>query len=240
MSGVKTIEGQARWGAKLSLVCYFVLIVGVLVGATILGLLMFGLGVDYENPSFPVGLLAVPVNESIILGVTLLFAKHRGVSLNELGLKRVSLQTLLIVSVLAFFLYALGLGISIGEEIVFGPDPTGELFAEFLIPKDSFQLVVTVALHLLLVGPCEELAFRGFIQKGFENSFGKLKGLVVASILFGLVHGLNTLYAIVPLIAAGLFLGYLWLWTGGNTTASALTHGINNSISIAIAYFLTA
>ena len=104
------------------------------------------------------------------------------------------------------------------------------------MPRSSFQLVAMIVLSLVLVGPCEELAFRGFVQKGFENSFGKMKGLLMASVLFGLSHGLNTLYAIVPTFAAGLVLGYVWQKTGGNTTASALIHGINNSISFAIAY----
>nr|NIR87227.1 CPBP family intramembrane metalloprotease [Candidatus Bathyarchaeota archaeon] len=129
-------------------------------------------------------------------------------------------------------------GISTGEQIVFGPDPMSELVEESVAPRDSFQLVAMIALSLALVGPCEELAFRGFVQKGFENSFGKIKGLLIASVLFGLLHGLNTLYAIVPLFAVSLVFGYVWQKTGGNTTASALMHGVYDSITIAIAYFL--
>jgi len=72
-----------------------------------------------------------------------------------------------------------------------------------------------IALSMGLVGPCEELAFRGFVQKGFENSFGKMKGLLIASVLFGLPHGLDTLYAIVLVFVAGLVLSYVWQLTGG-------------------------
>ena len=64
-------------------------------------------------------------------------------------------------------------------------------------------------------------------------------GLVIASVLFGLLHGLNTLYAIVPLIVGGLVLGYVWQRTGGNTNASALMHGVYDSVAIALAYFFT-
>jgi membrane protease YdiL (CAAX protease family) len=53
------------------------------------------------------------------------------------------------------------------------------------------------------------------------------------------MHGLNTLYAIVPVIAVSLVLGYVWQRTGGNTIASALLHGVYDSIAIATAYFLT-
>ena len=234
------MEKQSKWKAKLALGCYFALLGGIFMGAIILELILLGMGIDYQDSPFPIALIATPVNETIILGVTLLFARYRGASLKELGLKKASFRVLVIVSVLAVFLYLLGLGISIGEEIVFGPDPTGELFAKLVMPKDSFQLIVMIVLHLVLVGPCEELAFRGFVQKGFENSFGKTKGLLIASVLFGLLHGLNTLYVIVPIFVGGLVLGYVWQRTGGNTTASALMHGINNSISIAIAFMFAA
>jgi membrane protease YdiL (CAAX protease family) len=145
---------------------------------------------------------------------------------------------LIIVSALAVPLFLLGVGMSTGEEMVFGPDPTEKLVEEAVMPRDSFQLVAIIALSLILVGPCEELAFRGFVQRGFENSFGKRQGLLVSSVLFGLLHGLNTLYAVVPVFVVGLVLGYVWQRTGGNTTATALMHGVYDAIVIAIAYYV--
>jgi len=233
------MKNQSEWRAKLSLACYLVLVVGILMGSLIVEFVLFGMRIDYLDLPFPIALISLPVNEAIILGVTLLFAKHKGASLKELGLKKASLRILTIVSVAAVLLFLMGVGISIGEDMFFGPDPTGELVEKLVMPRDPLQLIAMIALSLVLVGPCEELAFRGFVQKGFENSFGKMKGLLIASVLFGLLHGLNTLYAIVPAFAAGLVLGYVWQQTGGNTTASALMHGINNTIVIAIAYFLT-
>jgi len=233
------MKNQSEWRAKLSLACYLVLVVGILMGSLIVEFVLFGMRIDYLDLPFPIALISLPVNEAIILGVTLLFAKHKGASLKELGLKKASLRILTIVSVAAVLLFLMGVGISIGEDMFFGPDPTGELVEKLVMPRDPLQLIAMIALSLVLVGPCEELAFRGFVQKGFENSFGKMKGLLIASVLFGLLHGLNTLYAIVPAFAAGLVLGYVWQQTGGNTTASALMHGINNTIAIAIAYFLT-
>ncbi len=233
------MENESEWRAKLSLVCYFALVIGLLLGSVIVAFILFGMRIDYLDLPFPFAFISMPVNEGIILGITLLFAGHKGARLKELGLRKVSLGILATVSVAAVFLYLTGLGISIGEVILFGPDPMGELFAKSVMPRDFFQLIAMIFLSLVLVAPCEELAFRGFIQKGFENSFGKTKGLLIASVLWGLLHGLNTLYAIVPAFAAGLILGYVWQRTGGNTIASALMHGINNSISLALAYFLT-
>ena len=235
----KEMENQPKWRAKLALACYFALIGGIFVGALIVDLVLLGMNIDFLDLPFPIALISVPVNETIILAVTLLFAGYKGASLKNLGLKKASFKILIIVSVVAVSLIFLAVGISFGQEIVFGPDPMAELVEESLFPRDSFQLAALIALSLVLVGPCEELAFRGFVQKGFENSFGKMKGLLIASVLFGLLHGLNTLYAILPIFAISIVFGYVWQQTDGNTTASALMHGVYDSITIAIAYFLT-
>ncbi|UCE16265.1 MAG: CPBP family intramembrane metalloprotease [Candidatus Bathyarchaeota archaeon] len=213
---------------------------GVLAASILVEFALFVMGIDYLDLSFPIVFVSLPVSEIIILGVTLLFARYRGVSLKELGLKKASFKILAIVAVVALPVFLLAVGISVGEEIVFGSDPMTEFTAELLMPRDSFQLVAIVVLSLVLVGPCEELAFRGFVQKGFENSFGKMKGLLIASVLFGLLHGFNTLYAIVPVFVVGLVFGYVWQRTGGNTTVSALMHGVYDAIAIAMAYFLSA
>jgi len=236
------MEDQSKWKAKIALACYFALVGGILMGSFIMAFVligMYGLETDYMDLPFPIALISLPINESIILGVTLLFARYKGVSLRELGLKKASFRILAIVSVVAVPLFLLGVGISIGEEMVFGSDPTAELVEMSVMPRDSLQLVAMIVLSLVLVGPCEELAFRGFVQRGFENSFGKMGGLLVTSVLFGVMHGLNTLYAILPVFVVSLFLGYVWQRTGGNTTVSALMHGVYDSIAIATAYFLS-
>ena len=236
------MENQSMWRAKIALACYFALVGGIFLGSFILALIligMYGLNIDYTDLPFPIALISLPINEGIILGVTLLFARYKGAGLRELGLKKASFRILTIVSVAAVLLFLLAVGIGIGEEMVFGPDPRAELVEMSVMPRDSFQLVAMIILFLVLVGPCEELAFRGFVQKGFENSFGKMKGLLIASVLFALPHGIDTRYAIVPVFVGGLVFGYVWQRTGGNTTASALMHGVYDSIVIVATYFLS-
>ena len=235
----KLVENQSDWRAKLALACYFALIGGIFLGSFVVELVLFGMRIDYLDLPFPIALISVPVSDTIILGVTLVFARYKRASLKKLGLKKVSLGIVTVVSVAAVFLILLTISISGIETAVFGPDPMAESYSKAVTPRDSFQLVAMIALFLVLVGPVEELAFRGFIQKGFENSFGKMKGILMASVLFGFVHGLNTPYAIVPGSVSGLVLGYVWQRTGGNTTASALMHGVYNSIVIVAAYLIT-
>jgi len=233
------MENQPKWKAKAALACYLALVGGLLTVSLVVWLVLSGMGIDYLDLPFPLALISLPVNEALIVVITLLFARHKGASLKELGLKKASIRILMIVSVVAVPLFLLGVGISVGEEMVFGSDPTAEQVEGALMPRDPFQLVAMVALSLVLVGPCEELAFRGFVQRGFENSFGKRWGLLVSSVLFGLLHGLNTPYAVVPVFVVGLVFGYVWQRTGGNTTTTALMHGVYDSIAIAIAYYLS-
>jgi len=233
------MEGQSKWTAKLALACYFALVGGSFIGAMLVALVLLVMGIDILDPPFPIALVSLPVNEVIILGVALLFARYKGAGVKELGLKKASLRTLTIVSIVAVPLFLLATGISIGEEMVFGPDPMAEILEKSVTPRNSLQLVAMIAISLALVGPCEELATRGFVQKGFENSFGKAKGLLTASVLFGLWHGLNAPSAVIPVFFVALVLGYAWQRTGGNTTASALMHGVYDSVAIAVAYFLS-
>ena len=234
------MENQFDWKAKTAFLCYIALAAGLIVGSIIVAIILLGLGLDLQESSFPVALISLPITEGIILGITLLFAKHEGASLRKLGLKKPSLKIMVIVSVIAILLLFLAGSISLVEEIVLGPDPEAELLVEALLPRDSLQLIALIGVSLALVGPVEELAFRGFVQRGFENSFGKTVGLLIASILFGLLHGLNSLRAILPVTVVSLFLGYIWQKTDGNTVASAWMHGLYDAIAIAITYFAYA
>ncbi|MGD8564970.1 MAG: type II CAAX endopeptidase family protein [Candidatus Bathyarchaeota archaeon] len=229
------------WNARSALACYFSLAGGIILGAFVLIFLLvvFGFSPNGEDLGFPIVILATPINELIILGITVLFARNKGADFKELGWKRASLGILVIASILTIPLFFSAVGISVLEETLFGPDPGLEGYEAQVMPRNSLQLIILVIFSFVLVGPCEEIAFRGFIQKGFENSFGNMRGLLVASLLFGLLHGLNTLYAIATTFVAGLILGYVWQRTGGNTIVSALMHGLNNSIAFILAYFST-
>lgn len=226
------MESQSKWGAKLALACSLALLGVVLTVYVMVGYVALDL-------SFPIGLVVVPIDDIIVLAVTLLFARYKGASLKKLGLKEVSLKTLALVSVAVVPLYLLGAGIVSVLTIVFGPSPMAEAYIEAVMPRDAFQLTALVVISLVLVGPVEELAFRGFVQKGFENSLGKMKGLLIASFMFGLMHITASPYNVVTGFVGGLVLGYVWQKTGENTTASAVMHGLFNAIAFILAYFIT-
>ncbi len=120
-----------------------------------------------------------------------------------------------------------------------GLDPNEESYNLLFQTSNAFELIIWVLVMMCVVGPYEEIFARGFVQQGFQN-FCKSKkislfiGIIIASFLFALVH-LN-FYRIIPLFLVGLILGLVYYYTDNNTMASAITHGIYNSIIILLSF----
>lgn len=96
--------------------------------------------------------------------------------------------------------------------------------------------VVAVVVVSALAGLGEELLFRGVIQAGASASFGGWSGLLVASVLFGLMHALSRAYFVLATLM-GLYLGALYQVTD-NLLLPAIVHGLYDAI--AIGYLLSA
>jgi len=240
MSKTLTVNSSS-WGAKAALACYLLLIAGIFISSFAVGVVLVILRVvDYASLSFPLALISIPIGETIILGIVIFFARISHAHAAQLGLKKIDARTAITVMIIGVVLIFIAGIIAAAETAIVGPDPSAEQLRLVVQPRDFTQLIALVALNLALVGPAEELAFRGFIQKGFQSSFGKTAGLLSASILFALLHGLNSLYSIAPILVVALVLGYVWQRTGGNTTATLLMHGVYNSVQIILVYFITA
>ncbi len=76
-----------------------------------------------------------------------------------------------------------------------------------------------------IAGFSEALLFRGVIQPWMENSWGMTTGLIASNIIFGLVHAVTPLYAILA-TCVGIYLG-LFLDYGGerNLLTPMIIHG---------------
>lgn len=236
------MENQPFWKARTAVLCYITLAAGVLLGSIIVAIILLGLKIDsleLQKMTFPLALISLPITEGIIITITLLFARYKGASLKELGVKKPNLKTMAIMSFAAILLLFLAASISVVQESFFGTTPDAENLAYAILPRDEIQFIALIGISIALVGPAEELAFRGFVQKGFENSFGKTAGLVIASVMFGLLHGLNSEYSILPVTVVSLFLGYIWQKTDGNTVVSAWVHGLYDAMAIAIAFSIS-
>lgn len=83
--------------------------------------------------------------------------------------------------------------------------------------------------HLLLIalmaGIGEELLFRGVVQTLLSNWTGsRFTALIIAGILFGLLHSVTRTYAAVA-TAVGIYLGGIWMLTD-NLLTPILSHAV--------------
>lgn len=88
-------------------------------------------------------------------------------------------------------------------------------------------------IQFLVTAPAEEFLFRGVIQGLFRRAYGILPGVILAAVLFGLIHypALAGTSGVVPvmtmLIATGALLGFLYEYTG-NLFVPIVIHAIWN------------
>jgi len=93
-----------------------------------------------------------------------------------------------------------------------------------------------VGASILVVGPCEEYMFRGFVYGGLLSLFGSRHWFFLAfvsSILFAgahlyyaVVYGVAALIPFVDIVAIGLALAVTYYLSGGNLLIPVLIHGV--------------
>ncbi|MGA7303848.1 MAG: type II CAAX endopeptidase family protein [Rhodothermales bacterium] len=98
------------------------------------------------------------------------------------------------------------------------------------LPATVFALAITPAI-------CEEMLFRGYLQRQFERSLGAAGGIVVTGILFGLYH--FRLSQAIPLAMLGVYLGFL-VWRTGSIWVVVIIHFLNNGFAIAANSYVAA
>ncbi|MCX2819922.1 MAG: membrane protease YdiL (CAAX protease family) [Methanobacteriota archaeon] len=116
------------------------------------------------------------------------------------------------------------------------------------IESDPRLALYMVPLALLVIGPCEELLFRGVIQTKLTESFGTRGGVVVASVVFSAVHvpsygglsaGLNQLaITLGVLFSLAIILGAVYEKTD-NLAVPIVAHGFYNAVLFGITYIGT-
>lgn len=100
---------------------------------------------------------------------------------------------------------------------------------------DPTYFLAMAVVSILVVGPAEELLFRGAVQGRLRESWGSWPAIIAATVLFGLVHipavtggfEAQLSYALVAGVL-GVVLGYLYEYTN-NLVVPAVTHGCYNA-----------
>jgi membrane protease YdiL (CAAX protease family) len=95
------------------------------------------------------------------------------------------------------------------------------------------ELVFVILVIALTPAICEELLFRGLVQRAFEDSLGGLKAAIVTGVIFGLYH-VNP-FTLVPLCALGVYFGWI-VYRSQNIALSIVAHFLNNLFAIVVVY----
>jgi membrane protease YdiL (CAAX protease family) len=82
---------------------------------------------------------------------------------------------------------------------------------------------------------CEEILFRGYLQRSFERSVRPWIAIVITGLLFGLYH--VQLANVLPLATLGMMLAYL-TWASGSIWPAVLAHFVNNGGAVLSVKFL--
>lgn len=103
----------------------------------------------------------------------------------------------------------------------------------------SFNQQILMLIAMVILAPiCEEILFRGLIQKAYEIHTQKY-GFVIAALLFGLFHIMNGISEVAPAFIIGLVLGY-FVYRTGSIANSMLAHGGNNLSAILFGRFIAS
>lgn len=208
------------------------------------GLATVALGVGREDEPSPPRLLVAAVALSAIWGIW-----ERGITIAVPGGMHLSLGPLVAVVLAVFLLvivhplrtFDLGLGLT-GRQLGLAVGAVAVLavvaiplgFAIGFLSFQSRWLGITHGVLrlfglVLFVGLPEEMLFRGTIQEAFSRIWSPRVGLVLGSVVFGLLHLLkhpthpNWGYGLLAM-AAGLAYGWVYQRTG-KLAAAAVTHG---------------
>lgn len=109
-----------------------------------------------------------------------------------------------------------------------------ESYSAILASHSPFETILIIFVVAVIPAVCEEIFFRGYVQKGFELKTTAFKSALLTAVFFAMYHFHP--YQIVPLAALGLYFGYAVYMTDSIFTAVFL-HFINN-LSAVVIYFI--
>lgn len=111
--------------------------------------------------------------------------------------------------------------------------------------QDPTFLLILIPVSIVIVGPAEELLFRGLVQGRIKRAIGPVGAIIIASAIFASIHTFGLLGSPRQMIATlsiifvlALILGSLYELTG-NLVIPAIVHGLYNAIQFFIVYLNT-
>ncbi|MFC7045509.1 CPBP family intramembrane glutamic endopeptidase [Halobacteriaceae archaeon GCM10025711] len=218
-----------------------VAIVGLVVGSILtLVAALAAFAVGLTQPTVLIVLAVVFTQGVAFGGVALVFLRRSGLGASFVPVRVPTLRDLLWVVggyVLAFAAVAVGASLVLGT----GADPASNQVSQ-LGMENPEVLLVLIPLSFLLVGPGEELLFRGVVQGLLRRVFGPVVGVTLASAIFAAIHwfaltgGAGARLATIGILFfPSMVFGGVYERTG-NIAVPALIHGAYNATLFAAFY----
>lgn len=109
-----------------------------------------------------------------------------------------------------------------------------ETLTNSLIPKELY--VIDIVCMALIPAICEELFFRGFLQKIAISVFKNTHiAVIFTAFIFSILHG--DIFNLIPRFVLGILLGYIFI-SSGNLCYSILAHALHNTIVVTCTAFV--
>jgi len=242
LATAKSLQGMRR-EARDALISIAVFILGMFIIIVSNGAIVFlysqAFNVDLLQATIETTKIVLIVNELVFLGLTILFVtKVFKMKVTDLGLSSVKLRRNI---VLGLFLGVAGYLVGTVFTVIlnlFIPIEVPEWFLRALTATSPLDLLILLALTWILVGPCEEIFFRGFVQGSFARWKGSTVGVAVGAVIFGFAHLNPELWFRTPgAILLGLIYGAVYKWRK-SLIPVMVAHALNDTIAFALAFLL--
>lgn len=181
--------------------------------------------------------VAILSTEAVILLVPLSFLSVGGYSFRRIVSypQRLGVSFWILVAATSVFLFVVISDITgYVNQLVPRPEWQQKALLEFIVAKTWPEYLFRIFAGAVLVGFCEEFAFRGFLQRVFSERLGGIKGFSLAAFLFAFMH-LDP-WNFFGIFLLGLFLGYL-VYLTGNLWTAVFVHLLSNGIAFSVGFF---
>jgi membrane protease YdiL (CAAX protease family) len=122
--------------------------------------------------------------------------------------------------------------VSIVHDIIVRPEQQ-QIVSQF--PRSGAGIALFTLVAVIMAPLFEEVVFRGFLFRGFANSWGWVWGALASAGIFGIAHLQVDLF--IPLATLGFFLAWAYKRTGSLWTCVTM-HAIFNTIAVLAWAFL--
>lgn len=113
-------------------------------------------------------------------------------------------------------------------------DSAAEITREILDINSVWKLILSLLVVGVMAGLSEEMLFRGALLRTMQDSRLGMHSVVwLTAILFSALH--MQFYGFVPRMLLGVWLGYLFVWTG-SLWVPIIAHALNNSTVVVLSY----